>query len=52
VDAKKEFSPTRSDKNIQGLRNKPERQLGSLRGVIDTIRHDGGKPSAESIATI
>ena len=26
-------------------------QLGSLRGVIDTIRCEGGKPSAESIAT-
>ena len=42
---KKEFSPTRGDNNIQGLRNKPERQLGSL---VDTI--DGGTPSAESIA--
>ena len=51
VDAKKESSPTRSDKNIQGLPNKPERQLGSLGDVIDTIRRDGGKPSAESIAT-
>jgi hypothetical protein len=51
VDAKKEFSPTRSDKNIQGLPKKHEGQLGSLRGVIDTIRRDGGKPSAESIAT-
>jgi hypothetical protein len=51
VDAEKEFSPTRSDKNIQELRNEPERQLGSLRDVIDTIRCDGGTPSAESIAT-
>jgi hypothetical protein len=51
VDAKKDFSPTRSDKNIQGLRNEPERQLGSLRGVIDTIKCGGGTPSAESIAT-
>jgi hypothetical protein len=51
VDAKEEFSPTRSDKNIQGLRNEPERQLGSLRDVIDTIRCDDGTPSAESIAT-
>ena len=50
MDAEKEFSPTRSDKSIQGLRNKPEMQLGSLRGVIDTIRRDGGKPSADSIA--
>jgi len=32
TDKKKEFSPTRSDKNIQGLLNKSERQLGSLRG--------------------
>ncbi|MBE0525082.1 MAG: hypothetical protein IBX40_12260 [Methanosarcinales archaeon] len=31
---KKEFSSTRSDNNIQGLRNKPERQLGFLRGVL------------------
>jgi hypothetical protein len=48
---KKEFSPTRSDNNIQGLRNKPERQLGSLGAVIGNIRRDGGTPSAESIAT-
>jgi hypothetical protein len=51
VDAKKESSPTRSDNNIQGLRNKPERQFGSLRAVIDIISRDGGKPSVESIAT-
>ena len=51
ADAEKESSPTRSDNNIQGLRNEPERQLGSLRDVIDTIRRDGGTPSAESIAT-
>ena len=51
MDAEKEFSLTRSDKNIQGLRNKPEMQLGSLRGVIDTIRCDDDMPSAESIAT-
>jgi hypothetical protein len=51
VDAEKEFSPTRSDKKIQGLRNEPERQLGSLRRVVDIIRCDGGTPSAESIAT-
>ena len=48
---KKEFSPTRGDNNIQGLQNEPERQLGSLRSVIDDILRDGGKPSAESIAT-
>ncbi|NQE45397.1 hypothetical protein C5S31_05170 [ANME-1 cluster archaeon GoMg2] len=51
MDAEKEFSPTRSDNNIQGLRDEPERQLGSLRDVLDTIRRDGGKPSVESIAT-
>ena len=51
MDAKKESSPTRSDKNIQGLRNEPERQLGSLGDVLDTLRRDGGKPSADSIAT-
>ena len=50
MDAKKGFSPTRSDKNIQGLRNEPERQLGSLRDVIEYIRRDGGTPSVESIA--
>ena len=47
MDAKKEFSLARSGKNIQGLRNEPERQLGSLRGVMDTIRREGGKPSVE-----
>ena len=51
MDAKKRFSPTRSDKNIQELRNEPERQLGSLRGVIDTIRRDDDTPSADSIGT-
>jgi len=51
VDAKKGFSPTRSEKNIQGLRNEPERQLGSLRSVIGNIRRDGDTPSADSIAT-
>ena len=50
MDAKKESSPTRSDKNIQGLRNDPERQLGSLRAVIGNIRRGDGTPSAESIA--
>ena len=52
ADAKKGFSSTRSDKNIQGLPNKPKRQLGSLRSVIDTIRHHNGEtPSVDSIAT-
>jgi len=47
---KKKFSPTRGDNNIQGLRNKPERQLGSLVGLIGNIRSNGGKPSVENIA--
>jgi len=51
VDAKKDFSPTRSDKNVYRVRNEPEKQLGSLKGVIHNIRHGGGKPSVESIAT-
>jgi hypothetical protein len=51
VDATKESSPTRSDKNIHRVRNKPEGQLGSLRNVIDTIRCDGGTPSVDSIVT-
>ena len=51
MDATKEFSPTRSDKNIHSLRNKPEMQLGSLGGVIGSIRRDGGTPSVDSIAT-
>jgi hypothetical protein len=51
VDATKEFSLARSEKNIQGLQNEPERQLGSLGGVIGSIRRDGGTPSAQSIAT-
>ena len=51
ADAKKRVSPTGSDNNIQGLRNKHERQLGSLRGVIDDVRRDDDTPSADSIAT-
>ena len=52
ADAEKSFSSTRSsDESIRRLRNEPERQLGSLRGVIGNIRRDGGTPSAESIAT-
>jgi hypothetical protein len=51
VHAKKDFSPTRSDNSIQRLRDEPERQLGSLRSVIDNIRRDGGTPSVECIAT-
>ncbi|KAF5437056.1 protein of unknown function (DUF4157) [Candidatus Methanophagaceae archaeon] len=44
-------SPTKSDNSIQRARNEPERQLGYLRGVIDSIRSDGGTPSVDSIAT-
>jgi hypothetical protein len=51
ADAKKGVSPTRSDNSILRLRDEPERQLGSLRGVIGNIRRDGGTPSVESIAT-
>jgi hypothetical protein len=51
ADTKKDFSPTRSDKSIHRVRNEPERQLGSLGGVIGNIRRDGGTPSVESIAT-
>jgi hypothetical protein len=49
ADTKKEFSPT--DNSIHRARNEPDRQLGSLRGVIDNITRNGGKPSVESIAT-
>jgi hypothetical protein len=51
ADAKKGVSPIKSDNSIQRLRDEPERQLGSLRGVIGNIRRDGGTPSVESIAT-
>ena len=52
ADMKKGFSPTKSsDSSIQRLRDEPERQIGSLRGVIGNIRRDGGTPSVESIAT-
>jgi hypothetical protein len=51
VDAKKDFSSTRSDNSIHRLRNEPEKQLGSLWSVIGNIRHDGGTPSLDSIAT-
>ncbi len=51
ADAKKEFSPTESENGIHRVRNEPERQLGSLRSVIDNIRSDGGTPSVDSIAT-
>jgi hypothetical protein len=51
ADANKEFSSTRSDNSIHRVRNEPERQLGSLRSLIGNIRHDGGTPSLDSIAT-
>jgi hypothetical protein len=51
ADAIKGFSPTKSDKSILRVQNEPERQLGSLRGVIDSIRRVGGTPSVDSIAT-
>ena len=51
ADKEKKFSPTRSDNSIQRLRDEPERQLGSLRGVIGDIRRNGGTPSVEGIAT-
>jgi hypothetical protein len=52
ADAKKRVSPTKnSDSSIQRLRDEPERQLGSLRGVIGNITRNGGTPSVESIAT-
>ena len=49
--AKKDFSPTKSDNSIHLLQHEPKRQLGSLRSVIDNVKHDGGTPSIESIAT-
>ena len=49
--AKKESSPTRSDKSIHRVRNEPERQLGYLRSVIGNITRNGGTPSVDSIVT-
>jgi hypothetical protein len=51
VDTKKDISPTRSGNSIHRVQHEPDRQLGSLRGVINNIRHDGGMPSLDSIAT-
>jgi hypothetical protein len=51
ADAKRGFSPTKSDKSVQYVQDEPERQLGSLRGVICNISRDGGTPSVDSIAT-
>jgi hypothetical protein len=50
ANVKAEFSPARSNKSAFRARTEPERQLGSLRSVIDTITRDGTTPSAESIA--
>jgi len=44
---KNDLSLTRSDKSIHHVRNEAERKLGSLRSVIDNIRHD----AVEGIAT-
>ncbi|MGB3457906.1 MAG: DUF4157 domain-containing protein [Halobacteriota archaeon] len=51
ADRKKDISSTRSGNSIHRVRNEPERQLGSLRGVLGNITRDGGTPSANSIAT-
>ncbi|MCK4791476.1 MAG: hypothetical protein KAV87_47530, partial [Desulfobacteraceae bacterium] len=52
TDVKKGFSSTRSsDEGIHRVRDEPDRQLGSLRDVIDSIRSNGGTPLIESIAT-
>jgi hypothetical protein len=51
ADTKKDFSPTKSDKSIHRVRNEHERQLGSLRNVIDNVTREGGTPSIDSIAT-
>jgi len=51
ADKKKKFSPTKSDNSIHRARNEPERQLGSVREVINNIRRNGETPSAECIAT-
>jgi hypothetical protein len=49
ADSQKDSS--KSDKSVHQFRNEPERQPGSLRRVINNIRHDGGTPSIERIAT-
>ena len=52
ADAKKKSSPTHSsEEGIHRVQYEPERQLGSLRGVIGNITRNGGKPSVESIVT-
>ena len=47
----KDSSPTKSDISSHRVQHEPKRHLGSLRSVINTIRHDGGTPSVDSIAT-
>ena len=49
ADTKKKFSPATN--SILRARNEPKRQLGSLRGMINSIRRDGGTPSVDSIST-
>jgi len=51
ADAKKEFLPNRIGKTIHRIHHEPERQLGSLRGVIGNMTSNGGMPSVDSIAT-
>ena len=51
ADAKKDFLPTRGDNSVHQVQQEPERQFGSLRGVIGDLKRNGGKPSVESIAT-
>jgi len=51
VDKKKDLSPTKSDDSVHCVQGEPERQLGYMRNLIATIRHDGGTPSIDSIAT-
>lgn len=51
ADRKQSFVPTKRDNRIHHARHEPERQRGSLREVIGTIRRHGGTPSAKSIAS-
>lgn len=50
ADTKKDFSSARSCKSAHRVSDEPERQLCSLRSVINNIRSDGGMPSVDSIA--
>ena len=49
TDTKKKFSPATN--SILRARNEPKRQLGSLRGMINIIRHGGGTPPVDSTST-